>query len=50
MSIKSPENVEVEALRLELEELKSKVEALIEENNQLKSKVNFCGLFTFSLA
>ncbi|KAH0631045.1 hypothetical protein JD844_005126 [Phrynosoma platyrhinos] len=35
----APENPEVEALRLEVAELKEKYEAVLEENRKLKAKV-----------
>lgn len=36
----APENPEVEALRLEVAEMKEKYEAVLEENRKLKAKVN----------
>uniref|UniRef100_A0A8C4YUZ7 Uncharacterized protein n=1 Tax=Gopherus evgoodei TaxID=1825980 RepID=A0A8C4YUZ7_9SAUR len=36
----APENPEVEALRLEVAEMKEKYEAVLEENKKLKAKVN----------
>jgi regulator of replication initiation timing len=37
-----PETADVEALRLEVTELKQKLEQLTEENNELKAKVLVC--------
>lgn len=37
----TPENPEIELLRLELAEMKEKYEAIVEENKKLKTKVNF---------
>ncbi|EOB00708.1 C-Myc-binding protein, partial [Anas platyrhynchos] len=35
----APENPEIEALRLEVAEMKEKYEAVLEENKNLKTKV-----------
>ena len=37
----TPENPEIELLRLELAEMKEKYEAIVEENKKLKTKVKF---------
>ncbi|RMB91281.1 hypothetical protein DUI87_32420 [Hirundo rustica rustica] len=39
MLTKAPENPEIEALRLEVAEMKEKYEAVLEENKKLKTKL-----------